>query len=71
MTVKETAHFLRVSPSYVYKLVRLNKVPYLKIGSKVLFDISDLDSFMESRKSIAKCNSAVFNNVNNFKMPSI
>ncbi|RKQ30017.1 helix-turn-helix domain-containing protein [Oceanobacillus halophilus] len=37
MTVKETAAFLGVHTDTVYDLVKENKIPHLRIRSKILF----------------------------------
>ena len=42
LTVKETADFLRVSEKQVYKLISNNKIPYIKLGGKILVDKNSL-----------------------------
>jgi len=38
MTVEEIAQMLRVPKSTVYKWVYMKKVPYLKVGKRLLFE---------------------------------
>ena len=38
LTVRELSKWLRLSESHVYSLVSKKKIPFTKIGGKVLFD---------------------------------
>jgi len=40
LTVKQVAEFLNISVSTVYGMVSARRIPFLKIGSRVLFDLS-------------------------------
>jgi len=42
MTVKQIAEYLNISVSTVYGMVSARRIPFLKIGSRVLFDLSAL-----------------------------
>lgn len=42
MTVKQVAGYLNISVSTVYAMVSARRIPFLKIGSGVLFDLSAL-----------------------------
>ncbi len=42
LTVKETADFLRISEKHTYKLISNNKIPYIKLGRKILVDKNSL-----------------------------
>ncbi len=46
-TVKEAADFLRVAPSFLYRLVGRGKIPNHHLGSKVLFIKSELLDFLK------------------------
>ena len=39
MTVKEVAGYLNISVATVYAMVSARRIPFLKIGSRVLFDL--------------------------------
>lgn len=47
MSVKETAAYLNVSESYLYQC----QVPYVRIGKRRLYRLSDLNSFIEQNLS--------------------
>ena len=48
LTTKEAAQFLRVSMPQIYKLVRQNKVPSLRLEDKILFKKSTLEAFIDN-----------------------
>ncbi|WP_422477253.1 helix-turn-helix domain-containing protein [Pleomorphochaeta sp. DL1XJH-081] len=54
LTVDEAAKYLRYAPSYMRKLVMLNKVPYIKFGRAVRFNKDDLDKFITEHRVDAK-----------------
>lgn len=39
MTVRQIAEYLNISVSTVYSMVSARRIPFLKIGSRVLFDL--------------------------------
>src|SRR3990170_3341182 len=43
ITAKEASQYLSLSTDTVYQLASLRKLPYLKIGARVLFDVKALD----------------------------
>lgn len=47
ITAKETSQFLNLSTDTVYRMASLKKLPYLKIGDRVLFDVKALDHWIE------------------------
>ena len=47
ITVKEASQFLSLSTDTVYRMASLKKLPYLKIGDRVLFDVKALDHWIE------------------------
>ncbi len=51
LTVKEAAEYLSISRSHLYTLVKSRKIRSLKFGKRRLFDILDLDTFIEQLKS--------------------
>lgn len=50
LTTNEAAKYLRYAPSYMRKLVMLNKVPFIKFDKAVRFKQEDLDHFIESHR---------------------
>lgn len=47
MTVTEAAQYLRLSKQQVYKLVRAEKVPSIRLGDKILFRKTSLDKYLD------------------------
>lgn len=47
---KEVAEYLNVSLGQIRKLVRLNRIPYYKIETKLLFDKYDIDNWWQSKR---------------------
>jgi excisionase family DNA binding protein len=50
ITAKEASQFLSLSTDTVYRMASLKKLPYLKIGDRVLFDVKELKSEIEKEK---------------------
>ena len=42
LTVKETAELLRMSERHVYKLIKQNIIPHIKIKGKILIEREEL-----------------------------
>ncbi len=47
ITAKEAGQYLSLSTETIYRLASMKKLPYLKIGGRVLFDIKSLDHWIE------------------------
>lgn len=47
ITAKEAGQYLSLSTETIYRMASLKKLPYLKIGDRVLFDIKTLDQWIE------------------------
>lgn len=47
ITAKEASQYLSLSTDTVYRMAALKKLPYLKIGDRVLFDVRALDHWIE------------------------
>ncbi len=47
ITAKEASQYLSLSADTVYRMAALKKLPYLKIGDRVLFDVKALDHWIE------------------------
>jgi excisionase family DNA binding protein len=43
---KQTASYLNISTSYVRKAVRRNAIPFVRIGTRTLFRVCDLDEWI-------------------------
>jgi excisionase family DNA binding protein len=49
ITAKEASQYLSLSTDTVYRMAASKKLPYLKIGDRVLFDVKSLDQWVEKR----------------------
>jgi excisionase family DNA binding protein len=47
ITAKEASQYLSLSTDTVYRMASQKKLPYLKIGDRVLFDVKTLDHWVE------------------------
>jgi excisionase family DNA binding protein len=47
ITAKEAGQYLSLSTDTIYRMASLKKLPYLKIGDRVLFDVKALDHWIE------------------------
>ena len=47
ITAKEASQYLNLSTDTIYRMAASKKLPYLKIGDRVLFDIKSLDQWVE------------------------
>ena len=47
ITAKEASQYLSLSKDTIYRMAALKKLPYLKLGDRVLFDVKALDHWIE------------------------
>jgi len=47
ITAKEAGEYLSLSTDTIYRMASLKKLPYLKIGDRVLFDVKAMDQWIE------------------------
>jgi excisionase family DNA binding protein len=47
ITAKEASQFLSLSTETVYRMAATRKLPYLKVGDRVLFDLKALDHWVD------------------------
>ena len=50
LDVKSAADYLSINRSLLYQLGTKGKIPSIKINSRRLFDVNDLDEFVEKLK---------------------
>jgi excisionase family DNA binding protein len=51
LTVQEAARFLTVSASTLYGWVWQRKIPFVKVGRALRFDLTDLEEFIEASRT--------------------
>ncbi|MCX8075270.1 MAG: helix-turn-helix domain-containing protein [Clostridia bacterium] len=54
--VKKLAEYLGCSESAIRKLVREKKIKFFRIGSKITFNIDDVNEYILEQKNIAQNN---------------
>jgi excisionase family DNA binding protein len=47
LTVNELSQIIRLKKSSIYSLIYKRSIPYVKINSKTLFKLSDIEKFIE------------------------
>ncbi len=50
MSAEETAHYLGVKRGTLYVWARSGRIPSVKIGTRLLFDVRDLEELIERQK---------------------
>jgi len=53
MTLREVAHYLRVHPATVYRLVKAGRLPAIRVGRDLRFDVRVVDAWVASGGSSA------------------
>jgi len=46
LDIKRMAEYIYLSKSKIYKMVSKDEIPYIKIGSRVLFDKEQIDQWV-------------------------
>ena len=55
LSVKEAAEYLSISRSKLYQWIKAGKIMSIRIDSKRLLDIIEIDKFIERLKETEKC----------------
>jgi len=50
LTKKQVQEYLQISHTFLQKLMNEKELPYIKLGRRVLFQKSDLDKLLETKK---------------------
>jgi excisionase family DNA binding protein len=50
MTVRDAAKFLAVSTSTLYGWVYLRRIPFVKVGRALRFELAELQDFIQSNR---------------------
>jgi len=54
LTVRELAHYLKVNPSTVYRLIKAKQLPAFRVGSDWRFRVEEIDRWrIESEKKLS------------------
>ena len=53
ITVKEAADLLKVKPQWVYRMMRSDGLPCIRLGRQVRIDEDSLEKWLAERRSVA------------------
>jgi len=53
LTVKETAEVLKVKPQWVYRMIRSDGLPFIRLGRQIRIDESSLEKWLAQHRSVA------------------
>jgi len=53
ITVKEAADLLKVKPQWVYRMLRADALPFVRLGRQVRIDEDSLEKWLAERRSEA------------------
>jgi excisionase family DNA binding protein len=54
LTIQEAAQFLAISVSTLYGWVWQRRIPFVKIGRALRFDLRDLEAFVEVNRQVPR-----------------
>ncbi len=63
MNIKEVSKYTSLPVKSLYELSSLGKVPSIKMGRRVLFDLHDIDKMMEGMKRTCNKDEEIVNNI--------
>jgi len=61
--IKEASEYTSLPVKSLYELASLGKVPSIKMGRRVLFDLKDIDRMMESMKRSCNTDEGLVNKI--------
>jgi excisionase family DNA binding protein len=64
LSKKEAVQFLKVSPVTIHNLMKDGKIPFIKNGRKVLFELQDLENYLESKRICRDQTTNILRNIN-------
>lgn len=50
LSVKELAEYLGIKHPTIYSWVSMKRIPYVKMGGRVMFDLRDIEKWIQERK---------------------
>jgi excisionase family DNA binding protein len=54
MDVKMVSGYIHVSTSLIYRMVSLGQIPYIKVGSRTIFDRVQIDQWLRNHCMIVE-----------------
>ena len=58
--IKYVSNYLQVSVPEVRKLVRMNEIPFFRVGNRLKFDINNIDKWIEKLEEKEQQNSLFY-----------
>lgn len=58
LTIQELSAYLSMPVSTIYKMVETRRIPFIKVGRILKFDVREIDSWMEKQSIKALSKSA-------------
>ena len=52
LTVKETADVLKVKPQWVYRMLRGDGLPFIRLGRQIRIDEDSLEKWLAEHRSV-------------------
>lgn len=50
LNIDEAATLLKLKKSTIYQFTHMKKIPFIRMGSRLLFDLDDLNAWIASKK---------------------
>ena len=63
VNIKEVSEYMSLPVKSLYELASLGKVPSIKMGRRVLFDLKDIDELMQSLKRTCNKDDEIVNKI--------
>ena len=63
VNIKKVSEYTSLPVKSLYELASLGKVPSIKLGRRVLFDLHDIDKMMEGMKRTCNKEEEIVNNI--------
>ena len=63
VNIKQVSEYTSLPVKSLYELASLGKVPSIKMGRRVLFDLNEIDKMMESMKRTYNTDEEIVNNI--------
>jgi len=50
LSVQEIAEYINTTPQYIYKMVHYTKIPHIKLGKKLLFELKVINEWLNKKR---------------------
>ncbi|MDP7530864.1 MAG: helix-turn-helix domain-containing protein [Candidatus Scalindua sp.] len=63
VNINEVSEYTSIPVKSLYELASQGRIPSIKLGSRVLFDLQDIDKMMESKKRTCNKDEKIVNKI--------